>query len=117
MSRSEFPVSVRKAAYARSGGICECGCDRPFTDHPKERPQYDHALSDYLGGANDLDNCVVLRVDCHQAKTQASDMPHIVKARRGEKARKGFERRKAKIPGSKGTGLRKKISGEVVRVR
>ena len=116
MSRSEFPQSVRKAAYARSGGVCECGCGRPFTDHPKERPHYDHALPDFLGGTNDLENCEVLRIDCHQTKTYGRDMPHIVKVRRGEKKRKGLEKRKAKIPGSKGTGLRKKMNGQVVKV-
>ena len=116
MSRAEFPVSVRKAAYARSGGVCECGCGQPFTDHPKERPHYDHALPDFLGGTNGLENCQVFRVCCHQVKTYGKDMPHIIKARRGEKDRRGFKAAKRKIQGSKGTGLRKRMSGEVVKV-
>lgn len=32
MSRREFSVRTRKAAYERSGGVCECGCGQPFTE-------------------------------------------------------------------------------------
>lgn len=117
MSRSEFPVSVRKAAWARANGVCECGCGRSFTDHPKERPHYDHVLPDVLGGVNDLENCECIRVDCHQLKTYGKDMPQIIKARRGQKDRRGLKAAKSKLPGSKGSGLRKKMNGEVVRVR
>ena len=97
MSRREFPVSVKRAAWARAGGTCECGCERPFGDHPKERPHYDHAQPDNLGGAPTLDNCRVVRVDCHVAKT-AGDVKQIAKARRGEKARQGITAPKRKIP-------------------
>lgn len=113
MSRSEFPVSVRKAALARCGGICECGCGQPFTEHPKERPHYDHDLPDFLGGTNDLENCKVLRVCCHQVKTYGQDMSKIVKVRRGQKDRKNLKANKSKIPGSKGTGMRKRMDGTV----
>ena len=116
MSRSEFPASVRKAAYARSNGVCECGCGQPFTDHPKERPHYDHVLPDFLGGANDLENCEAIRVCCHHVKTYGKDMPQIIKARRGIKDRTNTGARKSKIAGSKGTGLRKRMNGDVVRV-
>lgn len=116
MTRDEFPVSVRKAAFKRAGGICECGCGQPFTDHPKERPHYDHDLPDFLGGTNDLENCKVLRVCCHQVKTYGQDMTKIVKVRRGQKDRQNLKAKKQKIPGSKGTGLRKKLNGTVVRV-
>lgn len=115
MSRREFSVAVQNAAYERSGGICECGCNRPFTDHPKERPEYDHDLPDFLGGKPDLENCKVLRVDCHQAKTAKQDMPRIAKARRGEKDRKNITRIKRPIAGSKASGWHKPINGPAVR--
>lgn len=98
MSRDEFPVSVRKAALKRADGICECGCGQPFTDHPKERPTFDHELPDFLGGTNDLENCKVIRVCCHVVKTRDLDMPKIKKVRREHKRRNGLERRKSKIP-------------------
>lgn len=115
MSRREFSVAVKRAAYARSEGVCECGCRRPFTDHPKERPEYDHELPDFLGGEPDLENCKVIRVDCHQAKTANGDMHHIKKVRRGEKARKNITRFKQAIPGSKTSRWKKPINGPAVR--
>lgn len=116
MSRREFSLKTKKAAYERSGGICECGCGRPFTDQPKERPHYDHAIADMLGGTNDLENCQVFRIECHDAKTYGKDMPRIVKVRREDKRRKNQEARKRKIPGSKGSGYRIKMDGSVVKV-
>lgn len=114
MSRREFSVAVKRAAYARSNGVCECGCNRPFTNHPKERPEYDHVLPDFLGGKPDLENCVVLRVDCHQTKTTNQDTPRFAKVRRGQKARRNITRTEPKIPGSRGTKFKRKVSGETV---
>jgi len=116
MSRAEFSVRVRKQAWDRANGVCECGCDQPFTKDPKDRPNYDHELPDFLGGTNDLENCKVIRFCCHHTKTKDVDTPRIVKARTADKKRKGLEPRKAKIPGSKGTGLRKKLDGTVLRI-
>jgi hypothetical protein len=98
MSRREFSLSVKKAAKERAGDTCECGCGRPFTNHPKERPHYDHRLADNLGGTPTLDNCAVIRIDCHKAKT-GQDMNHIAKARRGENERLNLRPPRRKIPG------------------
>ena len=112
MSRAEFSYKTRKVAFERAHGFCECGCGQPFGDHPKERPHYDHIIADFNGGRNTLDNCQVLRVDCHQAKT-AEDMPFIKKNRREDKRKNGTGARKALIPGSKGSGVRKGMNGVV----
>ena len=95
MSRDEFPVKVRKAAYERSGGKCE-ECGQPFGKHPKTWPEYDHILPDFLDGKNDLENCKVLCRACHQAKTR-QDMKPIAKVRREDRKRKRLERQKQKI--------------------
>lgn len=117
MSRSEFPVKTRKLAWDRAAGLCECGCGMPFTSQVKDRPNYDHRIPDYSGGKNDLENCMVIRFCCHALKTKTKDMPIITKIRREDKRRKGFERRKNKIAGSKGSGFRKKMNGTVVRIK
>ena len=65
IERDEFPVKVRRAAWVRARGVCECGCGREFGKHPKERPVYDHDLPAKLGGKATLENCRVLRWDCH----------------------------------------------------
>lgn len=88
MSRSEFPASVRKAAWKRADGICECGCGQPFDlNHPKGCPVFDHELPDFLGGTNDLENCKCVRWDCHHTKTVEKDLPRIKKVRRETKKR------------------------------
>ena len=116
MSRSEFPVSVRKAALVRADGVCECGCGQPFNyDHPKERPCFDHDLPDFLGGENDLENCKAVRVSCHQIKTYGQDMPMIKKVRRSQKDRANLKANKATMPGSKGSKWKRKINGPTVR--
>lgn len=98
MTRSEFSVKTKKAAWDRAGGYCECGCGRPFGKHPKTRPHYDHIQPCNLGGNNSLDNCRAIRVDCHQAKTAGEDIPRIAKARRGEAEMRGLTRPKRKLP-------------------
>lgn len=96
--RQEFSVKTRQQAWKRAEGICECGCGRAFGKHPKERPHYDHELPAKLGGDNSLENCRVVRIDCHEAKTASEDMPRIQKVRREDNRRRGTARKKKKIP-------------------
>jgi hypothetical protein len=75
--RREFPKSVKRDAAARANGKCEqCGKRLDFGEY-----HYDHDLPDFLGGEPVLDNCRVLCVVCHKAKTKAVDTPRIVKSR------------------------------------
>ena len=118
MSRTEFSMKTKKAAWDRAGGICECGCGREVGGKdPKSRPDYDHILADALGGDNSLENCQCIRFDCHKLKTASTDIKHIAKARRGEKQRAGLKPMKRPMPGSKGSGMRKKMDGTVVFVK
>lgn len=114
MSRTEFSSATKRAAWDRAGGCCECGCGRLFTDHPTERPHYDHELSDALGGDISLKNCRVIRVDCHQAKTSGEDMPRIAKAKRGERKRPNIEALRRKLPGHRGDKWKMKVGGGTV---
>lgn len=113
--RIEFSVRVRKAAWDRAQGRCECGCGRAFGKHPKERPEYHHRLAAYLGGEPTVENCLVVRWDCHRLLTDGQQ-PVFSKVRREEKRVTGTERKKAKIPGSKGTGWRKPLNGPAYRI-
>lgn len=98
MTRQEFPQSVRKAAWVRANGSCECGCGRLFGSHPKERPEYHHRIEAALGGDNSLENCLCIRADCHKAITAAESAPKAAKVRREDKRRRGLEAPKRKIP-------------------
>jgi 5-methylcytosine-specific restriction protein A len=77
--RREFSTSVRLAALERSGGNCE-RCTSPFSGG--NRPQYDHATPDAVGGEPTLANCMVLCRSCHSRKTSEKDVPEIAKTKR-----------------------------------
>jgi|DEB0MinimDraft_4_1074332.scaffolds.fasta_scaffold00017_35 hypoxanthine-guanine phosphoribosyltransferase len=80
MSRLEFSVKTKQAAYARSGGRCENDeCGLLFdASNPAE---YDHVIEDYYDGGNSLDNCKVICRSCHKAKSR-SRASVIAKSRR-----------------------------------
>lgn len=111
--RREFPQSVKLAAWQRSKGHCDsCGIKIVAGNGPN----YDHRIADGLGGEPTMENCDVLCRNCHGAKTAERDVPAIAKAKRIEKRAAGAERRRSRpIPGSKASGLRKKMDGTVER--
>ncbi len=78
-------------------GFCECGCDQPFGNHPKTRPEYHHNIEDAIRPDNSLENCLCIRYDCHKAIT-AQRAPVLAKVRREDNRRKGITRNKRKIP-------------------
>lgn len=74
--RREFSVGVRKQAAARAKGHCEaCGVTLPVGGF-----HYDHDTPDGLGGEPTLENCRVLCLTCHKAKTFEQDNPRMQKA-------------------------------------
>lgn len=113
MSRREFSVAVKKAAWARCGERCE-GCGGEFS--AANPPEYDHRIEDALGGEPKLENCEVLgRRCCHSRKT-SERAPVVAKAQRlARKTRQGIKARKQIIPGSKASAFKKRIDGTVER--
>lgn len=106
--RREFPLSVRKAAWARSGGSCEsCG----IKIIAGIGPEYDHINPDSLTGEPTLDNCAVLCVGCHRAKSRA-ERAGIAKAHRLDRKAAGLTPRKARIGDER---YRRKVNGTTVR--
>lgn len=85
--RVEFPVSVRKAAWARCGGRCE-ECGKPL--QPGQY-RYDHTVPARRGGPSTLENCKVLCRDgpdsCDARKTHSEDIPGIAAIKRYGKNR------------------------------
>lgn len=105
MARSEFSKKTKLAAFERAKGHCEnCGA-KILT-----AAEYDHRIPDYLGGSNELENCVCLCPKCHRRKTTEQDRPAIDKSRRITEKRAGVR---------KGRGFnkrwRKKMDGTVER--
>jgi 5-methylcytosine-specific restriction endonuclease McrA len=82
---------------------------------PATGVEYDHDNPDALTGEPTLENCRVLCAGCHKHKTK-TDRARITKAHRLARKAAGITARKAKIPGSKGTGWRRPLNGPAYRV-
>ena len=87
--RHEFPAKVMVAAFKRAQDKCE-SCGAPLT---VGKFHYDHVIPDAMGGTPTLDNCAVLCMPCHSAKTRTKDQPAIAKAKRLERRQMGIKKR------------------------
>jgi 5-methylcytosine-specific restriction endonuclease McrA len=108
MTRREFPPKVMQAAFDRAAGRCE-GCTVKL--YPRKY-QYDHRIPDSHGGEPTLDNCQVLCSACHSAKTKG-DTTIAAKIKRVRRAYAGIRRSGRPMPGSRASGIRKRMDGTV----
>jgi len=58
---------------------------------------FDHDIPDGLGGEPILENCRVLCIACHKAKTTTKDVPTIAKAKRISDRHNGIKTKRKKI--------------------
>jgi 5-methylcytosine-specific restriction endonuclease McrA len=110
VSRREFSPKVMVDAFKRANGRCEKCTARLSVG----KFAYDHIIPDQLGGDPTLDNCQVLCTACHSVKTRTRDVPAIAKAKRQERGQL-LPRKRATIPGSRGTPWKRKIDGTTER--
>ncbi len=109
--RREFDARTKAKAAERAAGRCEhCGLKLKAGGY-----HYDHIVPDGLGGEPTLDNCQVLCLTCHKGKTVREDNPRMVKADAQRKKHLYGIRPKSRFPGSRDSGLKKKLDGSVVR--
>jgi 5-methylcytosine-specific restriction endonuclease McrA len=109
MTRTEFSKKTQRQAWGRANGRCElCGLNLRIGNI-----HYDHIIPDRMGGRNDLDNAQVLCVPCHKAK---GDHAKIAKTKRQEDMARGIKQPKGRpLPGTKASGIRKRMNGHVER--
>jgi 5-methylcytosine-specific restriction protein A len=110
MTRREFPAKVRLAAYERAGGHCEVCTAKLYPG----KFRFDHRIPDALGGEPTLQNCVVQCVACDAPKT-AADQTTIAKSKRIRAKHAGIKTTTRPLPGSRASGIRKRMSGQVER--
>jgi 5-methylcytosine-specific restriction enzyme A len=98
--RIEFTSAVKRAAYDRSNGCCECHrcpglepCGQTL-DFPIF---YEHIIQCEVGGDGSLDNCAVLNKTCWKAKTAKQDLPVIAKCKRINDRHRGITPRRRKL--------------------
>lgn len=121
MSRLNFTTDTQRKALARSKGICECHliphvfkefCGRPLGN---ANTFYEHINPDGLRKDNSLENCAVLTRTCWKFKTHSFDQPVVARAKRVSDRFNGIrDPWKQRLPGGRGSYLKKKITGQVV---
>lgn len=111
--RRNFPASVTKAARKRANGCCE-GCGLPTGPH--NPPEVDHKIEDWEHGEPTLENAQVLGRKCCHGRKSAAATTRRAKADRAGKFHLGTKRRKGPpMAGTKASGLRKRMNGQVER--
>lgn len=112
MPRTEFSATTKRDARTRANGHCE-KCGAPLRDG---HIHFDHEIPDALGGDATLENCRCLCRTCHDRKTAIQDIPRIAKAKRQADRAAGIKPRKGRpMPGTRASGLRKRMDGTVER--
>lgn len=101
-ARREFPLKVRKLAFAR---CCKSGtlpgipqCENCGNQLRAGNIEYEHLDPDGLGGEPTLENCGVwCAVPCSSKKTHTEDNPRMVKADRVLRKTYGLKPARQKI--------------------
>ena len=109
------PPRVKARIVLAQDGLCACGCGVKL-GAAGETIEFDHEVALVNGGENRESNLRALRRPCHGTKTKA-DVAEKAKVARVRAKHLGLKPKTRKIPGSKGTGLRKRMDGTVVRVK
>lgn len=112
--RHEFTSSTKRAAYERSGGICEChrilGMKACGVTLQSGQTFYEHIEQDFISGNNSLDNCAVLTKTCWYLKTNKMDKPIIAKVKRQMDMTHDIEGPKFRpLSGTKASGIKIRI--------
>lgn len=109
--RAEFSKATKLAAFQRSNGFCE-QCDAKLFPGNIE---YHHDKECAFEGTSDLDNCFCLCRACHSMITKKRAAV-IAKSNRIRNAHLGIKPRQSRpMPGSKASGIRKRMDGTVER--
>ena len=109
------PPRVKARIVLAQDGLCACGCGVKL-GAAGEVVEFDHEIALVNGGENRETNLRALRRPCHGEKTK-TDVAEKAKVARVLAKHLGIAPKKRKILGSKGTGLRKRMDGTVVRFK
>lgn len=109
--RKEFSRRTKLQAVDRcreNGGLCECGCGLPI-DWVKGC-EFNHEIPAEHDGPNTLENCQVVRKDCHKKITRAQ-AKQFAKDRKIRARATGARTPKRRLPGGRDSGIKIKLSG------
>lgn len=107
-----IPPKVQLRVFRRYKGICQCGCGIKIRGKSWD---IDHRIALINGGQNRETNLVPMLVEHHRKKTCA-DVAQKKRNYRRQLAHAGIKPRRSRpIPGSKGSGIRRRMDGTVWR--
>lgn len=110
----KIPNRVKVRVFYRFNGVCQCGCTRKIRFGMKW--EADHTVAIGNGGPHRESNLVPLLVDCHKRKT-ANDVAIKSKTYRMKSKHIGAKTQPKgrALPGTRASGLRKRMNGTVER--
>jgi 5-methylcytosine-specific restriction endonuclease McrA len=113
MSRRHISTRDRAKIFAGEGGVCHVCLGKIQVG---EAWDVSHEIPLALGGDDCGDNLRVAHRKCHASVTRVEDIPAIAKAKRREAAHTGTKAKSRRpMPGSRASGLRKRMDGRVER--
>jgi 5-methylcytosine-specific restriction enzyme A len=123
MSRQEFNKPTKRAALKRAEGRCEAvgamyglATDTRCSASLAHGVNFDHVILEANSHDNCLDNCAAVCIPCHRYKTAKHDIPLAAKTvAQRDKANGIRSRRGPPLPGTKASGLRRRMDGTVER--
>jgi len=106
-----IPARVKMRIWERDQGRCQLTGLK--IDGLKDKYEFDHIIPLAMGGEHREGNLQLVLSTAHREKTK-QDVAALAKARRLAAKHAGIERRKSRpMPGSKASGLRKRMDGTV----
>lgn len=114
MSRKSLSTKERTRIFLLHGGVCHF-C-RTKINGVREQWEISHEIPLELGGADDDENRKPAHYRCHRKHTAEVDLPAIAKAKRTRAKHIGAFRRSGRpLAGTKASGIRKRMNGDVER--
>ena len=113
MRRKRFSASAYEARLKEYDGCC-AACKMKIT--PATGLEWDHIIDLQFGGEDVIENLQPMCRGCHKSKTGKGATARA-KADRRRQRNLGIRKSKRPLPGSKGSGFRKKFDGTIVRVK
>jgi len=119
---AEFSKETKRAALKRSGGLCEASgkrygledgqrCNAPLS----KGVIFDHDDPEANSKNATLENCRAICPVCDRYKTFLIDIPMIAKTVRMQDKHNGIKRQGPALMGTKASGWRKRMNGQVER--